>query len=394
MVSEGERGLNRFGKACILTYPVLSTFAVVALIPILPKIATHFAETPNAEALVRSLVTIGGLALAISAPLMGAIANRLGWRRILVSSCILFGIAGAAGGLTDNLYLLILSRALVGVAAAAFSTLLLALLTMRYDGGPRNQWLGRVNFLGRLSALLLIPLAGILGEADWRTPIYWHAVGVLLVLPILAGIPEPTVQSASEAGEAGGIPWGLVGVGIVLGIVAGAPRLFIPFHLVNNGVTTPTMISLAMVAGAGSGAIVSFFYEQVRRKLSTRLTFILGFLFMGLGLGVVGMTHTFAANALGMLISGIGSGMAVPNLFAFAATGSGDRDRARDIGLAHGAFLAAPMLAQFGLEPLSKAAGPTAAVVALAVLALVAAAGFRLLRQDVRAAVATRPAVR
>lgn len=156
------------------------------------------------------------------------------------------------------------------------------------------------------------------------------------------GLP---VQSASEAGEAGGMPWGLIGVGIVVGIVVGAPRLFIPFHLTNNSVTTPTLISLAMAAGAGSAAFVSFFYDRVRRKLSTRLTFILAFLLIGLGLGVIGMTHTFATTVFGVLISGIGIGMAVPNLFAFAASSSGNYDRPRAIGLARGAFLAAPMLA-------------------------------------------------
>jgi MFS family permease len=109
---------------------------------------------------------------------------------------------------------------------------------------------------------------------------------------------------------------------------------------------------------------------------------------MAVGLGVIGLTKSLEMTIVGNLISGLGVGIAVPNLFSYAATISSERDRARNIGLGRGACLAAPMLAQFALEPLSKAQGPTAAVAAIAVVALLGAAGFRMLTMD-----APRPAM-
>jgi hypothetical protein len=53
----------------------------------------------------------------------------------------------------------------------------------------------------------------------------------------------------------------------------------------------------------------------------------------------------------------MGIGSATPNLFAYAASVGSEADRARNMGLGRGMYMAAPLLVQVVLEPVSKEVG-------------------------------------
>ncbi|MER7859715.1 MFS transporter [Amycolatopsis japonica] len=56
-----------------------------------------FAETPGSGLLVRLALTVTSLAIAISAPLSGIVADRVGRRPLLLTGLGLYAVSGTAG---------------------------------------------------------------------------------------------------------------------------------------------------------------------------------------------------------------------------------------------------------------------------------------------------------
>lgn len=63
-----------------------------------------------------------GLSFALSAPLVGRLIERYGYRRIYIWSLLGFVAIGALPALLDNLYAIIVCRALFGLPVAASTT--------------------------------------------------------------------------------------------------------------------------------------------------------------------------------------------------------------------------------------------------------------------------------
>ena len=74
----------------------LPILGAVLLAPILPTLSTVFKASPGAEALVPLILTIPALFIPILAPFAGAIADKVGRKRILISALTLGEPIGAS----------------------------------------------------------------------------------------------------------------------------------------------------------------------------------------------------------------------------------------------------------------------------------------------------------
>ncbi|WP_164857191.1 MFS transporter [Sphingomonas crocodyli] len=368
-------------RTAILLSPVLSAYAVAGLTPILPKVGAHFAATPGVGWLTRLMVTSIGIAM-LFAPFTGIVARRLGWRRALILGLIGYAAFGVAGGIIDNLWLIVATRFGLGLSTAIIATLLVSLIATEMDGDQRNRWLGYVLLTGTLGALVLVPLAGFLGKVDWRLPFMVHALALGVVVLVAAGIPHSVgapPQHAPKSAGGGGFPISIVILGIVTGALVSTQSLYTPFHLADIGIHDPGVVGLAMLPAALGGALVSLVYARWRRGVSLWLTFVVAFVVMAGGLAITGLSTNLPVLLAGQAVAGLGLGLGSPNLYAFAAMVGRDIDKTRNMGLARGAYFAAPFLAQFALEPIAGLASAGIALVALGIFGVVAALLVRMM---------------
>ena len=96
--TERERAIWRDPRTiALLMAASLTTMANATISPALPGIERLFGADPNAAMLTRLLVPAPSLAVAISAPVIGLVADRLGRRMLLLAGTILFVLSGCAG---------------------------------------------------------------------------------------------------------------------------------------------------------------------------------------------------------------------------------------------------------------------------------------------------------
>ena len=101
---------------------MLPTLAIVSLVPNLSQLFGHFREVPNHELLVPMVLTIPSLCIALFAPVAGWLTDRWGRRRLLLISLVFYSVVGLLPLVLDNLYQIIASRFVVGLAEAAILT--------------------------------------------------------------------------------------------------------------------------------------------------------------------------------------------------------------------------------------------------------------------------------
>ncbi|WP_198350878.1 MFS transporter [Flavisphingomonas formosensis] len=381
--------LGAMGKASLLFSSLLSVYAIVGLAVVLPKIAAHFADVPDAPALVRFLFNAVSLAMIFGAPLATLLTERYGRRRVLIGAAILYGIAGMAGALVDNIWILIGTRLVLGLVTAINSTLHITLLLTAFDESRRNRWIGIFSMVGTLCAVATFPIAGALGSIDWRLPFAMHLIAVPQLLLILAGVPDspratrPTDRAANRRAAAGaGFPAMLVLIALVTGIVAGGHSSFVSFHLADIGVTDTNKISLGLLIGTLAGAVTAFAFGMLREHASNRSLYCAAFALAGAGVIGIGMAASLAGVMAAQIVAGFGIGLLSPCLYALVAITGRPEDRARNTGYAKSAFYGAPFIAQLGLEPVARLMQAGGALIALGSFGLIIAALLLVARPD------------
>ncbi|MHB0776999.1 MFS transporter [Halomonas sp. WWR20] len=120
-------------------------------------------------AVAQWVVSSYGLLFAGFLLLGGRLSDRYGDGRIFLLSSIVFGLASLLGGLAYNAELLLLSRGLQGLSAAAMQPAIISLISSHFkEGKERSRALSIWGAVGASGLVMGVVLGGIFTEISWR----------------------------------------------------------------------------------------------------------------------------------------------------------------------------------------------------------------------------------
>jgi EmrB/QacA subfamily drug resistance transporter len=157
-----------------------------------------------------------GYTLTLSAFLLlgGALADRLGRRRIYLLGIVLFAVTSLVCALAPTIGLLIVARVLQGVAGAVVTPGSLAIIEATFVRADRGQAIGRWAGVSGLAPALGPPLGGWLAEIDWRL-VFVLNVPVAVAAFVLTRRFVPETRDTEVAGP---LDWpGAVLIALALG---------------------------------------------------------------------------------------------------------------------------------------------------------------------------------
>lgn len=178
----------------MLVLLALSTMTVMAgavIAPVLPDLLEPL-KTDGAH--IGFVATTHSLLIAIGSPLMGVLSDRVGRLRVLVPSCLLYAVAGSAGGLVGTLGAMLVTRALLGIGIAGVAGVVIASVGDLYEGSRLAEAMGYQAAARTLGGLLFPLMGGLLGLLSWRYPFFIYIAGVpfaLLAWRALKDLPQP-----------------------------------------------------------------------------------------------------------------------------------------------------------------------------------------------------------
>jgi MFS family permease len=364
--NDREKGSVNFGfagKVVVLFGLTLSSYGFFGPSPVLPSIEAAYSSDPNAGLLSRLIVSALGVVVAITSPVVGAVADRVGARRVLVAALLLYALAGCAPFFLDNLYAIVATRIVFGLSVAAFGAVVMTMLVANSSGAMRNRWLGYMTTVGTVTGIFLYPLVGHIGEISWRLPFLTYAIGIPFLLLSIIGFPRdaphvPATQTKTAPSRSLrcslGTPFGYVVFALLVGAALMSPSMFAPFRIREIGITDSSVMGNLMIPFAAASVVSAFSYGWLRSRLSIEMTFVLGFTAMAIGTAALAASDTVGGFIVGQVLAGLGLGVNSPNLFAVGATVGDDAYRARTIGFTKSGIYGGPIIGQLILEPVLK----------------------------------------
>lgn len=327
-------------KITLLLTGTLTVMAGATIAPALPAINATFADVPNVDLLVRLVLTLPAFFIAVGAPLAGYVVDAFGRKRLLAFSVLLYAIGGGSGLIAESLTVLLIGRALLGIAVAGVMTTVTTLIADYFQGADRASFLGYQSAAAGLGGVLFLTLGGVLADVGWHYPflIYLSAMAILpMVLFILY---EPTrrkpVTQSEKASPNAKLPIGLltfIYITMTLSqVVFYFIPVFLPFYLEDLLAASATQSGLAIAGLSLFFSIASWLFGRVVMRLGHIGTLLLALVMTGTAYILITLANSWLLIILALPLAGFGLGFIVPNLNVWLANSVAETVRGRALG--------------------------------------------------------------
>jgi MFS family permease len=367
--------LKRGTTALLLALSSLTTLAGATISPALPALLAHFAATPNADILVRLILTVPGLAIALTAIFAGRLSDRIGRLPLIKAGLLLYVVAGASGLVLDQLWTILLGRIALGVAVGLLMPSTGALLADYFLGSERERVMGWQSSATGFGGGFFLITGGLLANWHWRGPFAVY-LGVLLLYPLVHLIfvePKRLSLAQQESNARDPFPWRaclpLAAYAFFGMMVFYAMPVHFPFLLKERGIATPLLAGLGVATAVLSSACVSLKFGAIRQRYSRYRILISSYTLIATGYVVIGAFPFVATAYLGAMITGMGMGIQMPNLYSWIQSKVPANKRGQAAGLFSSSMFLGQFLSPFVITPIARFANASVVYLVLAGIA-------------------------
>jgi ACDE family multidrug resistance protein len=316
---------KKFTLGVILASATLTIMAGSIIAPVLNLMRDGLGVAPSSVGLI---ITTHGLFMALFSPLMGSLIDRTGTRRPYIVALICYGLAGGSGLLIDAFWVLLVSRACLGVALAGIFTGINVLILNMYEGIERDTVMGWRGSAQSFGGVIWPLLGGALGGFSWRLPFAVYMLAIPIGLLAMVAVPEPVIQhQASPAPNTNISVFRLFRENPVLMIIYGlmffgnillyAIVIFLPQLLERFGITNTFRIGLFITAMTGTAGVTAFIYGKIRSRFSYRVIVTIAAALWTVAFSTIAQAPDRRMMAMAVALFGVSQGLILPTVMVW-----------------------------------------------------------------------------
>lgn len=365
---------------------VLPTMGALLLVPLVPLIAAEYRGMPNLDYWIGALLTVPALCIALFSIAAGALADRIGRRRLLIVALTGYGVAGAAPILLHGFAGIFASRILLGLCEAVVITVSTTMLGDYFAGARRDRWLALISTFASLSAIVFLGLSGTIGGAfGWRTATGLYALVWLIVPAMLLLTWEPRRQAPrAYDSPVTGFPWrhlARVGAATLFGSCLFYALLIKQGNaLVELGITDAGRIGLLTALASIGNPIATLVFRRLTH-IPSPVMFSAALALVGTGLSMIAWAQGATGFVAGAFVGQAGCGFLLPTLITWTMRPLPFAYRARGTGVFQSLFALGQFVSALMVTAIARAVGGSTlwAMQWLGVLAIFAALAMAML---------------
>ena len=318
-----EKG--RASLAVILASATLTIMAGSVIAPVLNPMREGLGV---AHSSVGIIITTHGLFMALFSPLMGSLIDRKGARGTFVISLIAYGLAGGSGLLIDSFWVLLISRALLGIALAGVFTAINVLILDMYEGPERNRVMGWRGSAQSLGGVIWPVLGGALGAISWHLPFTVYTLAIPIGVMAAVTIPASMVHVEKTSGvdnehsiwrifTGNSVLWLIYGLMFTGSVLLYVVVIFLPQLLETFGIISTLRIGLFLTAMTASAGAVSLVYGRIRSRLSYRWIVLLSVTIWTVAFLSLSLATGSNAVIFSVALFGVSQGLIMPTVMVW-----------------------------------------------------------------------------
>lgn len=303
----------------ILSISLLTVMAGAAIAPALGTISKHFAG--QSPLLIQLIVSLPALFIILTNLVFPLLCRLMKTRTLALTGLLLYVLAGAGAFFVDNIWVLLVFRALMGVSVGMIMPLSTGLLAYYFPPEEQAGLMGLSAAMNQMGGVVATFLAGTLASISWNYAFLVYLLGLIAIILVALFLPNERLS------RRGGVSLSLlkrfhpsvVGMFLVMVLFFIYPTNFAltaSASLSEMGITL-VMVGLDVVAflvGLVFGFLMKRFAAQM--KYPAPLGFMVGYLCLAAGNSLVWLL-------LGSALIGIANGIGVPYLNTIGSVKAG-----------------------------------------------------------------------
>jgi len=341
--------------ATILSMSLLTVMAGAAIAPALGIIKAHFSSAP--AMLVQFIVSMPALLIIVTNLFFLPLSRILRTRAIAATGLLLYVVAGAGCFFVDDIYVLLLLRAILGISVGLIMPLSTGLLAFYFPPEEQARLMGLSAAMNQMGGVVATLLAGLLATIEWNYAFLVYLLGLIALVMVWLWLPDEQLGSANKRG----VPFqprqllkfhpSVVGMLLLMMIffifptnfaVVANQQLGLPTELI-----TIIMVGLDVVAffvGMVFGGVMNRFRQSV--KYFAPVFFLMGY--------AAYLTPSVAMLVLGSVFVGIANGVGVPYLNTIASIKGGKNSATTVMPLLSAALYLGQFVSPIVVTPASR----------------------------------------
>lgn len=348
---------------------VMPAMAIISLVPVLPMLMKEFSSVKGYEFLVPIAMTVPALCVAVFSPVAGWLSDKVGRKPLLFMSLILYTIVGVLPFFLTDLFHIIFSRVVLGLAEAVIMTVATALIGDYFVGKERDRWVAIQIAAVSISGVALIAVGGILGQVfGTRGPFILYLLALPIGLLVAFVLFEPVHHKEEGNTKTDKLP-----VARIFPLLATTLFVGIIFYIIIVKLgqilglaydVTPAQIGAIGAVANLAVAFGSFIFGRMKGASGPKLLSI-GLGFATFGYAGAAMSSSLLLTSVAIVIASIGSGMMLPTMLTWVLQVLPHKVRGRGTGLWTGIFFFGQFSAPLVVVALQKNMGGLAPVLLL-----------------------------
>ncbi len=352
---------------------IFNVLALIVVSPLVSAIATHFAQHAEkgvvlsifgfaigTEIASQLMITLLNIGIMFAGPLLGLLAERVGYTRLLTIALGIYAIAGSAGLYLDSPAGLLLSRLLLGLVSASISISCYSLIGLRFQGERRAKMLGYQSALVMLTGLIGLFGSGLIAQyGGWRAPFAIYLLAIpMFALSLFAAQPAGPIHREKAPGFGVLKPmWPLYLVLIPFNLAAYMTSVHLSFVLASDGLPNPSYQAPIMASSFLMNILTSLCYSRIQRRFSRRWIFVMLIGAFAASDMIIGLSHGWIGTTIGTWVAGLGGGLMTPFFVNTILNRAPEAARARAIGLMYTMMYIGDFANPFLITPLRQHVG-------------------------------------
>ena len=350
----------------ILSISLLTVMAGAAIAPALGTISKHFAG--QSPLLIQLIVSLPALFIILTNLVFPLLCRLMKTRTLALTGLLLYVLAGAGAFFVDNIWVLLVFRALMGVSVGMIMPLSTGLLAYYFPPEEQAGLMGLSAAMNQMGGVVATFLAGTLASISWNYAFLVYLLGLIAIILVALFLPNERLS------RRGGVSLSLlkrfhpsvVGMFLVMVLFFIYPTNFAltaSASLSEMGITL-VMVGLDVVAflvGLVFGFLMKRFAAQM--KYAAPLGFMAGYLCLAAGNSLVWLL-------LGSALIGIANGIGVPYLNTIGSVKAGKEAATTVMPLLSAALYLGQFLSPLIVSPVASATGTSPYFVGVGIAAL------------------------
>ena len=183
----------------ILSLSLLTVMAGAAVAPALNIIQEHFHNA--SPGLVQMIISIPAIFIAATNLFFRKLSRLFTARALVIIGLVLYTAGGCLAGAFDNIYVVLVFRAIVGIGVGIIMPLSTGLITFFFTRDKHSVLMGYSSSLNMLGGVLATLIAGALAMVSWRLSFLVYLLGIAALIPCILWMPSEFIADKKRDGS-------------------------------------------------------------------------------------------------------------------------------------------------------------------------------------------------